>query len=265
MPTESRQKRVLLLSFVGSISCCGLVGVYCLLTGRFGQTEARILGTTALVGAASILGLCAAIPWERRLWHPIGPLAMTAVAIALAMTLIAIWTELSPWKYEPYFDTMFILCVLGVALPHMGLLSLARLQREYQWVRRETILAIILLGLQIDASILANIDNGQWYRVMGILGIAVVCGSIAVPVLHRVSTMRSREHVRTVELMLSLTCPRCDTIQTLPAGRSRCSHCGLRFNIDIEEDQCKHCGYALYQLTSPVCPECGTPIKDAAP
>ncbi|MBU0717421.1 MAG: hypothetical protein KJ749_04160 [Planctomycetes bacterium] len=107
--------------------------------------------------------------------------------------------------------------------------------------------------------IIAEKDD-DWGRAMGVLAILVVCGCIAVPILHRVSAIRIREETRTTELSLSLTCPRYGKPQKLPAGRSRCAECGLRFSIEIDEEQCSSCGYPLYRLTSSACPECGTPF-----
>jgi MFS family permease len=265
MAMKSQTQRTLLLGFIGSISCCGLVGIYCLIIGRMGQFEAKVLATTGIVGAASILGLASAIPWERRRWHPLGPLAMSAVGAALALVLILIWAELAPSRWEWFYKLTGVAGVFGVALPHAGLLSLARLRPQYEQVRFWTILAIVLLAGQIILSIITEPSEDLWYRLMGVLSIAVVCGTIAVPILHRVSAIRTREAVRTVELSLSLTCPRCGKAQELPVGRSKCAACGLMFSIEIEEAICRVCGYPLYQLKSDKCPECGTPIaQDAA-
>lgn len=259
---KSRTRKSLLLSFVISIACCGAVGIYCLLIGNLGSIEARILGTASVAGAASILTMAGAVPWERRRWHPLGPTAVLGTATAMVLVIIAIWME--P-RNDLFWKVLGVACVLGVTLPHVGLLSLARLRRQYGWLRRLSVVLITLLGGSITYIILdppAFYDERIWLRVIGILSIGVVCGTIAVPIMHRVSAIRTREDVKTVELMMTLTCPRCQTSQELPAGRSGCGQCGLKFNIQIEEEQCGTCGYPLYQLVSAECPECGTPIAN---
>ncbi len=255
---QSQTQRTLLLGFIASIATCGAMGIYCLLIGSFGRLEAQILGSVAAVGAASILCLSAAVAWERHRWHPIGPVAALAVAVALALVLVGIWGESS--LQEEYYRWMGSGCVIGVSLTHIALLSLARLRRGYEWVRYATLLAIAgLVGLIILA-IWGTIFGSTSERTIGIVAIVDVCGTIAVPILHRISAIATREAIRTVELAITLTCPRCDTSQELPVGRSKCDTCGLKFVIDIEEEHCPNCGYALYKLTSSKCPECGTSV-----
>jgi hypothetical protein len=82
MSMRSQTQRTLLLSFIGSVASCGLVGIYCLLLGKIGSLEERILATTATVGGASILGLAAAVPWERRRWRPVGLLGVLGISDA---------------------------------------------------------------------------------------------------------------------------------------------------------------------------------------
>jgi len=256
---ESQTQRTLLFGFIGSIVCCGLVGIYCLLVGDMGAFEGRVLVTTLAIGCASILGLASAIPWERRRWHPIGPGGLIAVSAALVLALPAIWIAQSSLP-EDFYSAVAVAYVIAVALPHIGLLSLARLRRGYEWVRLGSVIAVILLAVLISGAILTESDDDAWFRIMGVLAILVICGTIAVPLLHRVSAIRVREAVRTVELALSLTCPRCAKTQEVPVGRSKCVDCGLKFSLEIEEEHCPTCGYPLYKLHSSVCPECGTPI-----
>lgn len=267
MAVPAQTKRVLLLAFLGSIAACGLVGIYALIAGGLGRIDGAILGSTALVGAAAILGVASAVPWEQRRWHPIGPVGVVAVAAALALSLFNIWTDVAGGppsavqSQEQLWRAAGVLWVFAAGVPHVGLLSLARLHRSYEWVRRGTVVVIAAIAALLVVLILEFADAGDfWMRVLGVLAILDVCGTIAVPVLHRVSTIHGRETQQTVELTVALTCPRCGSGQTLSVGRSRCGQCGLKFLIEIEEDQCRKCGYPLYRLESTTCPECGTPI-----
>ena len=92
-----------------------------------------------------------------------------------------------------------------------------------------------MLAAQICWSIVAEMDNEFWYRLMGVVAILDVCGTIAVPVLHRISAIPAGtgEMATTV----SLTCPKCGKLQRLPMGRSQCAHCGLRLRIEVDEER----------------------------
>jgi hypothetical protein len=256
----SQTQRSLLLAFIGSVVCFALAGIYCLLVGHMGDREERILGTTATFLGASIFGLAAALPWERRRWHPIGLAGLVVVAMATVLIVFAIWYEPHWNAYRWYYKIMFSSCVMAVALPLVGLLSLARLRRSFEWVRIATVIAVALLAGQACMMIVGELDSDEMLRLLGVLAILAGAGTLAVPILHRVSNIRMRDEIQTASLVMSVTCPRCSKSQQLAVGRSRCAGCGLKIHIEIEEEHCPKCGYPLYKLESAVCPECGTPV-----
>lgn len=262
MAMRSQTQRSLLLGFIASISCCAAVGIYCLLVGSMTNLTGKILGTSAAVAGTSILALIAAIPTELRRWRPVGPvgpLGLASAAVALVLSLIGIWVD--PNWHSKFWKVLGVGWVAAVTFPHAGLISLARLKSQWNWVRLATAALIAILGLQISVTIIFEIHfSDEWSRAMGVLSIATACGTIAVPILHKVSAIKLRESVRTTELSLAITCPRCNKAQTLAVGRTKCAGCGLGFSIEIEEENCKKCGYPLYKIESAVCPECGEPI-----
>lgn len=264
MALRSPVQRKLLFAFIASIVSCAVVGIYCLLVGGMGRTEERILGTTAAVGGCSMLALAAAIPWERRRWHPIGPISIVAIVAALGLTVYLIWFDAYPHfldiRWERFAGSAWI---FACALPTVGLLSLARLRSNLQIVLGLTVVSIAVLVLMLQVAIHGSFDNDAWARGIGVFGILSACGTITIPILHRVSAIKTTESIQTTDLSISMTCPRCSVAQVVPTGRSVCKSCHLRFHIEIEEDNCVKCGYPLYQLKSAVCPECGTPIARA--
>lgn len=263
MAMKSQTQKSLLFAFIASISLCGLVGIYCLLVGQLGEFEARILLSTAAIGAASILALAAAIPWERKRWQPLGPVGIVVVAATLVQTLCAIWID----RYvdsEGAMKTLGISTTFAVALPHLGLLSLARLRRGYEWVRIATIISIAILACLICFMILAEANDEGLFRLLGTFSILDVCGTITIPILHRVSAVTTRESIRSAALEISMTCPRCEKTAVRPVGRSHCPHCGLVVDIEIEEEHCPKCGYVLFGTVSSQCPECGAAISKSS-
>ena len=65
-------RRLLLKCFIASIALCGAIGIYCLVRGNIGRFEEKILATTALVGATTILAMCGMASIEYRRWKIVG-------------------------------------------------------------------------------------------------------------------------------------------------------------------------------------------------
>ncbi len=125
MAMQSQTRRSLLLGFIVSISFCGLVGIYCLLSSSFGRFEGQVLGSTAVIAGVFLLGLASAMVWERGRWPAVGLAGLICTVPTLVLTLAAIWFDLFP---NPWEKTLGICWTLAVALPLVGLLSLARLR-----------------------------------------------------------------------------------------------------------------------------------------
>lgn len=261
---SSRLQRTLLLGFVGSIVLCGLIGIYVIAFGSFGWFEARVLSSTVVIGAASVLAMGAAVVWEseRRRW--LGTGGVFATTLATMLLLATIWERVGSLDSELTWRSVWALGVFAVACPLAGLLGLARLHRAYEGVRIAVFICIALLSaLLLWLAIDTSIPSDLMIRAIAVLAILAVVGTIAVPILHRVSHIGRDEAVVTTALQLKIECPRCARSQVVPAGRSACA-CGLRFRIEIEEEHCSKCGYALYGISSGVCPECGTPVTAQA-
>jgi len=106
----------------------------------------------------------------------------------------------------------------------------------------------------------ANIVSGSltpWIilNLLGILLVPQISRNIDKPKTQKSETIESKA-------TLNLTCPECQTQQSLPAGLVRCSKCKFTMIIELEEPRCE-CGYQLYNLQSNYCPECGIEIPES--
>lgn len=256
-------QRMLLRLFLLCIAACAAVGIWAVLFSVWDDFIERVLATTLTVGAASLAALGSAIPWHLKRWHPIGPAGVITTALALIGLLVIIWVDLPWfWQFEWVPKLVAIACAVAMSTAGTAVLSLARLRRGFEWVRKVTVASAFLLTALFSIVLLADVPRTDDLvpRIMGALGILLTCGVIAVPVLHRVSATPAHELVRTAGLNVQLTCPRCVLAQSVPVGRARCARCNLGFHIEIEEEHCPKCGYSLYNLQSSACPECGTSL-----
>jgi ribosomal protein L37E len=195
-------------------------------------------------------------------------LGIVASILAMGIWVTCIWIQI--WRYsntveELAYKSGATFTVLSIWCPHLGLLSLLRLDRtRFQWVRRVTCgVATAFAGIFLVAFWTEELGEfiGKTRAVLAILG---SCGTIVTPILALVERLGRTGEDGGLEstIIVHLTCPRCEREQDLKTGDSRCGACGLRITIDVEEPRCT-CGYLLYQLQSDVCPECGRPIVDA--
>ncbi len=264
MTADFDAKRLLLYAFLATLAALAAIGIFVLLLGQFGALEFRVLSTTTVIGVASIIALAALAAIDGARNRRLAQIAITAITLALLLSLALIWELAPPWPYTEYVQRSAAAAwVIGVALPHAALLRRARLHRDHEWVRIATLCSNAALALLLLSVIALDLTDDLVGRLIGVGSLLVVCGTVAVPALHYVSRISAPKPV-TTELRLQIVCPRCGIAQQVSVGSSRCA-CGLRFRIEIEEENCPACGYSLYRCTAAACPECGAPIAGANP
>lgn len=97
-------KKTFLYTLIGSIALSALMGIWAILSGEFGEFQAKILGTTLTVVGTSLLGLaCGAFlesPQSQEMSLKIIPISGIVLAFVAAITvLLMIWGQFDNiWK-----------------------------------------------------------------------------------------------------------------------------------------------------------------------
>jgi hypothetical protein len=175
--------RITILSF----SVAALMGVVALLSGgEFGEPEAKVLLTTLLVGVASVAVLCYLATAGQR-FQPVGVAGGATVLVPFVTGLVMIWGNVD--EDVP----LWLARTFGVGAIAAATLAQASLLLAIGWqgrplVRRlltgTLIFAIALAGLT-SALVLGTEPGGSYFRLLGVVAILDVLGTVVVAALAR--------------------------------------------------------------------------------
>lgn len=183
----------------GLLAClviAGALGIWALLAGDFGPTQGRILASTVLIGAFSMLSLgylaAADKPYE---WVGIPGAAANLIFMLLGLFLLWVWPNSGLERNWDVFQELvkyfIISAIVAVSCAHAGLLLLLS-ENKTKNVRLSlyvTLCAISLVAIMLIMFILKEFaDTPDWFlRLLGVLAIIDVVGTIGTPALARVN------------------------------------------------------------------------------
>jgi hypothetical protein len=170
---------------IGSFSVAALMGIIALLGGGdFGANEGRVLLTTLIVGCASVCVLCYLATAGTR-WSVVGVIGATVLVLPVASSLVLVW---STWEG----DTEGLLKAFGIGVVAATtlaqiclLLALAGARQALAFVLWSTVGLALVLALLVSGMILDEIDADDVWRVVGVLAILDVLGTLVTIALAR--------------------------------------------------------------------------------
>lgn len=178
-------KQVLLLGVAGLLTASAALAIGILLFGDFGETEGRILATTAVVAGYALLALPAAmlVDQSRLLGLAAGVMSLAAVSATLAVA--ALWMEEPLGAHGKAIGTATSFLV---ALAQMSALALRRPQRDRALVRglfaASCVLAAVAAAM-IATVVWAEIDSDRYGRVLAAVVVLDVLAVALQPTLAR--------------------------------------------------------------------------------
>jgi hypothetical protein len=175
---------------IGSFSIAALMGILALVSGfGFGETEAKVLLTTVIVGCASILVLCY-LPSAGRWFQFVGVLGGLVVLAGTGLALFLTWSD---WDDVPdaVWKSFVIALILAVTLAQACLLLLlAAGGGAGRPGRVPVLLGLTLMCAAVLAAmvILPIIDEGgtyedTYFRALGVVAILDVLGTVVTAAL----------------------------------------------------------------------------------
>ncbi|MFG0248817.1 MAG: hypothetical protein ACF8OB_08010 [Phycisphaeraceae bacterium JB051] len=189
---------------------------------------------------------------------------LIATLSSYMILLIVIW--IGGGKDPTWFALATIIAILYA---HGNVIWLLAMQHGGQAITRMVVQGMaVATGLFVQLAAMDLFAKGSaegLARLAGACAFMTICGTFALLVIHgtnrRRTRHRTREESELVYRELSLTCPHCQTQQTLPIGESHCRVCRMAFQIKLFEPHCPNCDYLLINAASDTCPECGCVVR----
>lgn len=234
MSSGMSMKRIFLWTIIATLVLTALVGIFVFLFGRFGKTEAKILGTTLTICYFSITSLACSAAFEKRRYPLLFVPGLVLGIAGFLLFIPGIWAE---WfEIEAVAKLMAIVGVLSFSFAQACLLSLATLERRLAWVFYVAVTFILTLAAIVSGMIVFEPHHEEWIvRVLGVVAILDGCFSLCVPILHRLGGKQVTEKAMEAYSQIELVCPRCGERGSYPLGDITCPKCSLGIRVQLGE------------------------------
>jgi MFS family permease len=199
-------KRLFLIALISSLSGTALLAIGVLLFGSFGDTAGKILATTALLGAFSLLALPAGMLLDQRRAEALAWTSLFLAGLGLLGALVLVWEIVEDsdgaWR-----------AVVGIATLALGAAQMsattARLRPDdgFGTVRlyRASIGTGVAFVALVCVALALEIEDESYYRVLGAVAVLNLLIVLLQPFVRRLTHTRAREDVQAERYTLRLT------------------------------------------------------------
>lgn len=195
-------KQLLLLVVAGLLSASAALAIAILLFGDFGETEGRILATTALLAGYGLLALPAAMLVDQRRLSGLAVTVLLLAAAGAALAVAATWTD---EPSDAHGNGIGTISSFLVASSQVSALALRRSGRDPGLVRGLFVASSVLVAVvavMISTLLWAGIDSERYGRVLAALVVLDVLAVALQPTL-----ARARPRARPIALTGSCSSP----------------------------------------------------------
>ncbi|HET9324716.1 MAG TPA: hypothetical protein VFO03_12630 [Gaiellaceae bacterium] len=176
-------RRLFFRALIASLTATALIAIGVLLFAEFNDTTGRIIATTGLVAAFSLLGMPggALLDHDRAVW--LGWITLALAGSGLVYSLVLLWTE---------SDRGWRLLVAGVAYAaacsHAAATTGRRRETDPTSVRILYVAAIagtFLAATLVAFAVWQEVEDETFYRILAALAVADLLATVLQPVLRR--------------------------------------------------------------------------------
>lgn len=234
MAEKRSLKQVFLRTFIATVVASAIIGIYVFLFGDFGETEMRILVTTLTISYFSVTSLACAAAFEKRKAGRLAPAGIGVSIVGFLVFMPGIWVQ--DYEWEAYGKLMLILGIFAFSIAQACLLALVPLGRSVRWIFFAVVAVIFALASLISGMVVFETHVEWLHRIAGVLGILDGCGSLVIPVLHKLGG-KSAQAIADGSLdRIELACPRCGHREIHAVGTIKCEECSLEIRVEVLGD-----------------------------
>lgn len=230
--------RLFVILFVVSILVNAVLGIWALLSGEFGETQGKVLGTSFLVSAAMLSVLVNTPALRRGVLWPVPAVGAAAGASGFALFIVLMWTEAGDDRWFKLAGSFLVVAAGATLASSLALITTPA--GPLRWLQLLgnaliTVLAVtVLYGLWIE-------PDTEWYaRLVGVEGVLVAALTLLVPVLSRFTSTRRQggngDGIPPGPAAVRF-CPSCGRpVAQGPPGTCVgivCDGCGLTFEVNV--------------------------------
>jgi hypothetical protein len=200
---EASGRRLLLRALVASLCATALLAIAGLLIGEFGATQGRILLTTALISAYSLLALPGGVLLDQGRVVGLAWTLLALVTVAFLISMELIWVEWDDAS-DVTWKSLVVVTAGAAALSQIAASS-SRARpddpRSVTVIFRISIGAVLVLAVLVSVAALADIGESGYYRALGAVAVADLLLVVLQPVVRRMARENGAEMFRVVCLV----------------------------------------------------------------
>jgi hypothetical protein len=177
-------RKACLYSFIAFLSFSALLAIFCVLFGKFGDFEGKVLVTTSVIAAASICALCCSAYSAKFQNRAAGTGGTLLAAAAAVMIIVGVWGK---FQSPCYWKTTTVFSVFAVATAHWLAPLLVRLPATHRWLPSLTGINIFFLATVITSMIVWEANDAGRFKLAAVLAILAALETLVIPILSRVT------------------------------------------------------------------------------
>jgi hypothetical protein len=182
---KAELRRLLLVATVTALSVTALIAIVALLAGDFGDTELRIMGTTAGFGLCALIATRGTALLDLNRY---ATLARAVIGLSALAFLIELWVVWVDDDSEAGWKSYVCAIALAVALGQIAGMIARRRDTDPPALRviawGAGVCAIVLAAMGCFAA-LAEVDSAGYYQAFGVVVVLDILGVVLQPVVRR--------------------------------------------------------------------------------